>query len=235
MCYSLINKSNDTIFLEFNFWNIFKFFAIFRCMVRSSIVCIIICTLFTSLYSQEDVESKYMYFYIKNLFIENLRSFENKETSYDQFVQKKLNIQGWAYQIYSDDTKDETQLWNLEHNYWEYVNLGDKNNIQSFWHPEVNFFRKTIGYDSNVVEVINEKKNATVYNLKFAPIAIDLKEDEAITYLLVYGGTELNCGLGFTITHFWIKENNGDWKLLVSNCNSDEFCHENKYEVLFGF
>jgi ketosteroid isomerase-like protein len=121
----------------------------------------------------------------------------------------------------------EESVWEMEENYWRYVQAGDVESYLTLWHEDF------VGWPcstwepadktnvANWVRNIRDKEWRLTYELK--PLAIRLFGDIAVvhyaaTYVFDYGdGTGAGEGEPRKFTHTWMKVD-GQWQIITGMC-----------------
>lgn len=120
-------------------------------------------------------------------------------------------------------TAEESEIWNLEYNYWKYVELGDNQGKKALWHSKgINWFDE--GYDKyenpQIVKTGSEELKSSTSPVNFIPLAIRISGDLAFTMLRVILlekqlSSDTKSEDYLKVMHVWIKQNN-KWLLLNS-------------------
>ena len=115
-----------------------------------------------------------------------------------------------------DSAKDETQVWNLEKTYWEYVKTNDLEKYRALWHDDF------VGWPPlSSAPVRNEDVTGWItenISKGIKQLAIQVIRDAATVHYritLVWVGpspTESNTEL-FRVTHTWIRTRGG-WQII---------------------
>ena len=122
-----------------------------------------------------------------------------------------------------NSAKDETQVWNLEKAYWEYVQANDLEKYRALWHD--NFvgwplFSSAPLRKHNVTDWItaNMSKGVELQSYAIEQLAIQVTRDIAINHFRVKmvwagpGPTELDTVV-LRITHTWLRAH-GTWQII---------------------
>ena len=131
----------------------------------------------------------------------------------------------WTSQLVASPASDETQIWNSEKAYWEYVKANDLEKYRALWHddfvgwPYVNTapVRK-----NQITEWItnNTSKGRKLRSYAIEQLAIQVTGDIAIDHYRI----RMDWGTGDTsdvsqtdavrITHTWIRTGNNTWQII---------------------
>ena len=119
--------------------------------------------------------------------------------------------------------KDETQIWNLEKAYWEYVKANDLEKYRALWHDDFvgwPLFSLAPVRKDHITDWIteNRSKGAELQSFSIEQLAIQVIRDIAINHYrikMVWGGprpTESKTEF-LRITHTWICTH-GAWQIV---------------------
>lgn len=120
-------------------------------------------------------------------------------------------------------TDEEIEIWNLEYNYWKYVELKDNNGLISLWHPKGRTWPVKEGEIFKKFQTTKSSRKETISILSpihFIPLGIRVSENWAYTMLKIRTDekdhpTGLKERYYAMIMHLWIKQND-NWKLFQS-------------------
>jgi hypothetical protein len=122
-----------------------------------------------------------------------------------------------------DSAKDETQVWNLENAYWEYVEVNDLEKYRALWHEDF------VGWPTSssmplrkdhITDWItrNTSKGVKLQSYAIERLAIQLTGDIAINHYRVKmvwagpGPIDSNTEV-IRVTHTWLRVH-GSWQIL---------------------
>jgi len=139
-----------------------------------------------------------------------------------------------AAALAQDSARDETQIWNLEKTYWEYVKANDLEKYRALWHEDF------VGWPlissapvrkDHITDWItaNTSKGVKLQSFSIEQLAIRVTGDVAINHYrikMAWTGPQPADARTDTlrITHTWIRAN-GAWQILggmSAPVNSDE-------------
>jgi ketosteroid isomerase-like protein len=119
-------------------------------------------------------------------------------------------------------TEGEKAVWDLEHDYWRYVQNGDLTSYRGLWHKDF------LGWPSVSVAPVRKEhitdwitaqtsKGLTLKSIEFKPAAIQMSGDLAVVcYWMTSAWVDAN-GAGqprtTRIIHTWVK-NGKDWQII---------------------
>ena len=119
--------------------------------------------------------------------------------------------------------QDETQVWQLEKAYWEYVKANDLENYRALWHENFlgwPFVSATPVRKDHITDWIttNTSKGIKLQAYSIEQLAIQVTGDVAINHYRIKAtwandkGAELRTD-ALRITHTWIRMN-GTWQII---------------------
>ena len=130
-----------------------------------------------------------------------------------------------AAALAADLSKDETQIWNAEKAYWEYVKANDLEKYRALWHEDF------VGWPSISPEPVhkdhitdwitdNTSKGLKLQSYAIEQRAIRVTGDVAIDHYRIKAAWakadtgELARTDAVRITHTWIRASQGSWEIL---------------------
>jgi len=124
--------------------------------------------------------------------------------------------------IQAQGSDAEQTLWNLEHQYWRYVEGNDLQNYLGLWHKDFlgwpSMSAAPVGKDHITDWITSQTSKGLAFKtLDFKPAAIQVTGDVAVTcYWITYKWSEKD-GNGTTrtlrVTHTWLKDGK-DWLII---------------------
>ena len=122
-----------------------------------------------------------------------------------------------------DSARDETQVWNLEKAYWEYVKANDLEKYRALWHDDFvgwPLFSSAPVRKDQVTDWItaNMSEGVKLQSFSIEQLAIQVIRDTAINHYrikMVWAGpspTESNTEV-LRATHTWIRTH-GAWQII---------------------
>jgi ketosteroid isomerase-like protein len=122
-----------------------------------------------------------------------------------------------------NSAKDETQVWELEKAYWEYVKANDLEKYRALWHENFvgwPFVSPTPVRNDHITDWItaNTSKGITLQSYSLEQLAIQVTGDIAINYYRINAtwatgeGAKLRTDK-FRITHTWIRTG-ATWQII---------------------
>lgn len=120
-------------------------------------------------------------------------------------------------------TDKEIEIWNLEYNYWKYVELKDNEGIVSLWNPKGKSWPNKEGAVFKILQNSQSTKEQpvkTITPIHFIPLGIKVSENCAYTMLKIIVqekelSNETKKQSYIKVLHFWIKQKN-KWQLFYS-------------------
>ena len=128
-----------------------------------------------------------------------------------------------AAALAQDSARDETQIWNLEKAYWEYVKANDLEKYRALWHEDF------VGWPlissapvrkDHITDWItaNTSKGVKLQSFSIEQLAIRVTSDVAINHYrikMAWTGSQPADARTDTlrITHTWIRAN-GTWQII---------------------
>ena len=119
--------------------------------------------------------------------------------------------------------KDETQVWQLEKAYWEYVKANDLEKYRALWHENFlgwPFISSAPERKDHITDWIttNTSKGIKLQSYSIEQLAIQVTEDVAVDYYRINAtwangeGTEVRTNT-LRITHTWIRTH-ATWQII---------------------
>ena len=119
--------------------------------------------------------------------------------------------------------KEETQIWQLEKAYWEYVKANDLEKYRALWHENFlgwPFVNPTPVRKDHITDWItaNTSKGISLHSYSIEQLAIQITADIALDYYRINvtwangAGTEVKTDR-LRITHAWIRTH-GTWQII---------------------
>lgn len=129
----------------------------------------------------------------------------------------------------SPGSNDEQTLWNLEHDYWRYVQNNDLPSYTSLWHK--NFLgwpgvSATPVHKDHITDWITSQtsKGLAFHLVALKPASIQVTGDVALTYYWLTAQWQAKDGTGESrttrVTHTWVR-NGKDW-LIIGGMSAPE-------------
>jgi ketosteroid isomerase-like protein len=122
-----------------------------------------------------------------------------------------------------DAAKDETQVWQLEKAYWEYVKANDLAKYRALWHENFlgwPFVSSAPVRKDHITDWItaNTSKGIKLHSYSIEQLAVQVTGDVAVDYYRINAtwangeGTEIRTDT-LRITHTWIRTR-GTWQII---------------------
>src|SRR6266566_745494 len=122
-----------------------------------------------------------------------------------------------------DSLKDETQIWNLEKAYWEYVKASELEKYRALWHENFvgwPFVSSAPVRKDHITDWItaNTSKGVKLQSYSIEQLAIHVTGDVAINHYRIRANWADNEGAevrtdALRIMHTWIRTN-GTWQII---------------------
>lgn len=128
-----------------------------------------------------------------------------------------------AVALAADSATDETQVWNLERSYWEYVKVNDLEKYRALWHDDFVAWppmsSAPVRRDHLTDWLTNNiSKGIKLQSFSIEQLAIQVIRDVGIVHYRIKmvwsgpGATESNTQ-SLRVTHTWLRTN-GSWQII---------------------
>ena len=128
-----------------------------------------------------------------------------------------------AVALAQDAAKDETQVWQLEKAYWEYVKANDLEKYRALWHENFlgwPFISSAPVQKDHIIDWItaNTSKGITLQSYSIEQLAVQVTGDVAVNYYRINTTWANSTGAQvrsdrLRITHTWIRTR-GTWQII---------------------